>query len=50
MIFQRRSLLILAGSRQVVAAPRLVDLRNKLAETVEEVDKPLGRGVCSAGG
>jgi len=31
-------LLILAGRQQVVAAQRLIDLRNKLAETVEQVD------------
>jgi len=31
-------LLILAGRQQVVAAQRLVDLRNKLAETIEQVD------------
>jgi hypothetical protein len=31
-------LLILAGRRQVAATKGLVDVRNKLAETVEEVD------------
>jgi hypothetical protein len=35
-------LLILAGRRQVAAARRLVDVRNKLAETVEEVDAMMG--------
>jgi hypothetical protein len=37
-------LLILAGRRQVAAAQRLVDVRNKLAETVEEVDAAIGGG------
>jgi len=31
-------LLILAGRQKVVTAQRLVDIRNKFAETVEEVD------------
>ena len=31
-------LLILAGRQQVVTAQRLVDVRNKLAETIEQVD------------
>src|SRR6476620_10985361 len=31
-------LLILAGRQQIVAVQRLVDLRNKLAETVEQID------------
>jgi hypothetical protein len=37
-------LLILAGRPQVAAAHRLIDLRNKLVETVEEVDAILGEG------
>ena len=37
-------LLILAGRQQAVAAQRLVDVRNKLAETVEQVDAILGEG------
>jgi hypothetical protein len=37
-------LLILAGRQRVVAAQRLVDVRNKLAETVEEVDAIWGEG------
>src|SRR5476649_2228732 len=35
-------LLILAGRQQVVAALRLVDVRNKLVETVEQVDAMMG--------
>lgn len=31
-------LLILAGRQQAVAVQRLVDVRNKLAETVEQID------------
>jgi hypothetical protein len=31
-------LLILAGRQQVVAVQKLVDVRNKLAETIEQVD------------
>ena len=31
-------LLILAGRRQVMATQRLVDVRNKLAETIQQVD------------
>ena len=31
-------LLILAGRQQTVAVQRLVDVRNKLAETVEQID------------
>ncbi len=37
-------LLILAGRQQVVAGQKLIDLRNKLAETVEEVDTLVGEG------
>jgi hypothetical protein len=37
-------LLILAGRQQVVTAQRLVDVRNKLAETVEQVDAMMGEG------
>ena len=35
-------LLFLAGRQEVVAAQRLVDVRNKLAETVEQVDAMMG--------
>ena len=31
-------LLVLAGRQQIVTAQRLVDVRNKLAETIEQVD------------
>jgi hypothetical protein len=37
-------LLILAGRQQVLAVQRLIDLRNKAAETVEQVDAILGEG------
>ena len=37
-------LLILAGRKQVVAAQRLVEGRNKLAETVEQMDAMMGKG------
>jgi len=37
-------LLILAGRQQVVAAQRLVDVRNKLAEMLEQVDAIMGEG------
>jgi hypothetical protein len=43
-------LLILAGRQQVVAAQKLIDLRNNLAETVEEVDTLMGEGFSSASG
>jgi hypothetical protein len=43
-------MLILAGRRQVVAAQRLVDVRNKLAEAVEQVDALMGEGDCDGGG
>ena len=36
--------LLLAGRQQVVAEQKLIDLRNKLAETVEQVDAILGEG------
>ena len=35
-------LLILAGRHQIVAAQKLVDVRNKLAETVEQIDTLMG--------
>jgi hypothetical protein len=35
-------LLILAGRRRTVAAQNLVGVRNKLAETVEQIDALLG--------
>jgi hypothetical protein len=35
-------LLILAGRHQIVAAQKLVDVRNKFAETVEQIDTLMG--------
>ena len=35
-------LLILAGRQQVVVAQRFVDMRNKLVETVEQIDALMG--------
>lgn len=40
-------LLILAGRRQVMAAQRLVDVRNRLAETIQQVDTMMGE--CKPG-
>jgi len=37
-------LLILAGRQRIVAAQKLVDVRNKLAETVEQIDALMGEG------
>src|SRR5262245_43048086 len=37
-------LLILADRQQIVAARKLVEVRNKLAETVNEIDKLMGNG------
>jgi hypothetical protein len=37
-------LLLLAGRQQVVAAKKLVDVRNKLAETIQQVDELMGEG------
>jgi hypothetical protein len=37
-------LLILAGRQPTVAAQKLVDVRNKLAETVEQIDALMGEG------
>jgi hypothetical protein len=37
-------LLILAGRQQTVASEKLVDARNKLAETVEQIDALMGAG------
>jgi hypothetical protein len=37
-------LLILAGRPQTAAVQRLVDVRNKLAETVEQIDTLMGEG------
>jgi len=36
------ALLILAGRRQIVAVQKVVEMRNKLAETVEEFDQLMG--------
>jgi hypothetical protein len=35
-------LLILAGRQQVVVAQKFVDMRNKLVETVEQIDALMG--------
>ena len=40
-------LLVIAGRRQVMAAQRLVDVRNKLAETIQQVDTMMGE--CKPG-
>jgi hypothetical protein len=40
-------LLVLAGRQQIAAAQRLLDVRNKLAETVELVDTLMGEGNCT---
>jgi hypothetical protein len=37
-------LLILAGRQQTAAAQKLVDVRNKLAETIEQIDTLMGEG------
>ena len=37
-------LLLLAGRQQVAAAKKLVDVRNKLAETIQQVDELMGEG------
>ena len=37
-------LLLLAGRQQIVAAQKLVDVRNKLAETVEQIDALMREG------
>jgi hypothetical protein len=37
-------LLILAGRQQVVVAQKFVDMRNKLVETVEQIDALMGGG------
>ena len=36
------ALLILAGRRQIVAVQKLFEMRNKIAETVEEFDQLMG--------
>ncbi len=43
-------MLILAGRQQVVAAQRLLDVRNKLAGTVEQVDTLLAEVDRNGGG
>jgi hypothetical protein len=43
-------MLILAGRQQVVVAQRLLDVRNKLAEMVEQVDKLLEEVNRNGGG
>ena len=37
-------LLLMAGRQQVAAANKLVDVRNKLAETIQQVDELMGEG------
>jgi hypothetical protein len=37
-------LLLMAGRWQVAAAKKLVDVRNKLAETIQQVDELMGDG------
>ena len=37
-------LLLLAGRQHIVAAQKLVGVRNKLAETVEQIDTLMGEG------
>jgi hypothetical protein len=37
-------LLISAGRQQILAAQKLVDVRNKLAETVGQIDELMGNG------
>ena len=37
-------LLILAGRQPIVAAQKVVGVRNKLAETVEQIDRLMGEG------
>ena len=36
-------LLLVAGRQQIVAAKKLVDIRNKLVETVEQFDELMGK-------
>ena len=38
------ALLLMAGRQQIAAAKKLVDLRNKLAETIQQVDELMGEG------
>jgi hypothetical protein len=40
-------LLILAGRHQIAAAQKVVDARNRLAETVGEIDELMGNGSCA---
>lgn len=40
-------LLIMAGRQQVIAAQRLIDVRNKLSETIQQVDAMMG--ACKSG-
>lgn len=35
-------LLLMAGRKQIAAAKKLVDVRNKLAETIQQVDELMG--------
>ena len=37
-------LLILGGRQQIVVAQKLVDVRNKLAETIGQIDELMGNG------
>ena len=38
-------LLLMAGRQQIAAAKKLVDVRNKLAETIQQVDELMGEEV-----
>jgi hypothetical protein len=40
-------LLILAGRQQIVAAKKVVDARNRLAETLGQIDELMGNGSCT---
>lgn len=36
--------LLMAGRQQIAAAKKLIDVRNKLAETIQQVDELMGEG------
>jgi hypothetical protein len=36
--------LVMAGRQQIAVANKLVDVRNKLAETLQQVDELMGEG------
>ena|SRR5665213_2424479 len=37
-------ILLMAGRQQIVVAKKLIDVRNKLAETIQQVDELMGDG------